>query len=228
MRGLSGLVILGRFQLERTRVRTLAAARGIRASRFGRLPWRRGAFCALVGTAIIAATLTVVGVYYIYFDRANLPDLEAFSRFKLPTVGHVYDSNDRALAEMATEYRQITTYPNIPPIVRDAILAAEDRNFFSHNGVEYIAFARVVYKLRIRDLITRLTKMGRRDSVDIAAIFPQGGSTITQQLVRGYFLASSGEFVGDLRVQRRVLPRNRWNFRQVESKDRCCCSELTP
>ena len=175
-------------EFERTRVGTLAAARRIPASRLGRLPWRRGAFCALAGTASIAATLTVVGVYYIYFYRANLPDPEAFSRFELPTVGHVYDSNDRALAEMATEYRQITTYANIPPIVRDAILAAEDRNFFSHNGVEYSGFARVVYKLRIRDLMARLTKMGRRDSVDIVAIFPQGGSTITQQLVRGYFL----------------------------------------
>ncbi len=187
-RGLSGLATLGRFQFERLRVGALAAARKIRASRLGRLPWRRSAFCVLVGTAIIAATLTVVGVYYIYFDRANLPNLEAFSRFELPTVGHVYDRDDRALAEMAAEYRQITTYAEIPPIVRDAILAAEDKNFFSHNGVDYSGFARVVCKLRIRDLIARLTKMGRRDSVDIAAIFPQGGSTITQQLVRGYFL----------------------------------------
>jgi membrane peptidoglycan carboxypeptidase len=171
------LAKLGRVQWDR-----------IRDSRFGRLPWRRGAFGLLAGTSIVAAALTVAGIYYIYFDRANLPDLEAFTRFELPTVGHVYDRNNRAIAEMATEYRQITTYQEIPSIVRDAILAAEDKDFFSHNGVYYSGFARVVYKLRIRDLLARLTKMGRRDSVDIAAIFPQGGSTITQQLVRGYFL----------------------------------------
>jgi hypothetical protein len=43
-----------------------------------------------------------------------------------------------------------------------------------------------------------------------------------------FFFASSGEFVGDLGVQRGGRPRNRWNLRHVESKDRCCCSELTP
>jgi penicillin-binding protein 1A len=54
--------------------------------------------------------------------------------------------------------------------------------------VDYTGFVRVLSKLRIWNLLGRLTKMGRRDTVDSAAIFPQGGSTITQQLVRGYFL----------------------------------------
>ncbi len=178
----------GRVHLERILAGTLAAVRRIRASRFGSLPWGRGAARLLAGTAIVAFTLTAGAIHYIYFDRTNLPDREAFYQFEFPTVGHVYDINGQALAEMATEYRQITTYNDIPPIVRDAILAAEDKNFFSHNGVEYSGFARVVSKLRIRDLLARLTKMGSRDSLDIAAIFPQGGSTITQQLVRGYFL----------------------------------------
>jgi membrane peptidoglycan carboxypeptidase len=152
------------------------------------LPWRRGAVRALVCAAIVAATLVAGGIQYIYFDRTNLPDLEAFSRFELPTIGHVYDVNGRPLIEMASEYRQITRYADIPPIVRDAILAAEDKNFFSHNGVDYSGFARVLYKLKILNLMGRLTHMGRRDAANSSAIFPQGGSTITQQLVRGYFL----------------------------------------
>ena len=157
-------------------------------TRLGRLPWRRGAVRFLVCTAIVAATLVAGAIRYIYFDRTNLPDLEAFSRFELPTIGHVYDVDGRPLIEMASEYRQITRYEEIPPIVRGAILAAEDKNFFSHNGIDYSGFARVVCKLRIVNLLGRLTKMGKRDAVNTAAIFPQGGSTITQQLVRGYFL----------------------------------------
>ena len=43
-------------------------------------------------------------------------------------------------------------------------------------------------KIRLGDLIGRLARMGKRDVTNNAAIFPQGGSTITQQLVRGYFL----------------------------------------
>jgi penicillin-binding protein 1A len=165
------------------------SARSLRGCcRLARLPWRRGAVRSLVGAAIIAATLVAGAIHYIYFDRTNLPDLEAFSRFELPTIGHVYDVNGGPFIEMASEYREITGYEDIPPVVRDAILAAEDKNFFSHNGIDYSGFARVVCKLRILNLLGRLTKMGSRDATNSAAIFPQGGSTITQQLVRGYFL----------------------------------------
>ena len=174
--------------LKRARTGVRTAAGRIRASRFGRLPWRRGALSILVCLTIVTATLFAAGIRYIYFDRSDLPDLRAFDRFELPTIGRVYDVNGQPLVEMASEYRQITTYAEIPPIVRGAILAAEDKNFFSHGGIDYSGFVRVVCKLKIRNLLGRLTKMGRRDSANNAAIFPQGGSTITQQLVRGYFL----------------------------------------
>ena len=188
LRGRWALAIRGRAWLRRMRAGALTAAWRIRGSRLGRLPWRRGVVRVVVCTTIIAAILVAGGIRYIYFDRANLPDLEAFSQFELPTIGHVYDVNGRPLVEMASEYRQISRYEDIPPIVSGAILAAEDKNFFSHSGVDYSGFVRVLCKLRIRDLLGRLTHMGRRDAVNSSAIFPQGGSTITQQLVRGYFL----------------------------------------
>jgi penicillin-binding protein 1A len=188
LRGRWAMAIFGRAWLKRLRVGALTAARGIRGSRLGRLHWRRGVLRFLVCTAIVAATLVAGAIHYVCFDRTNLPDLQAFSRFELPTIGRVYDVNGRPLIEMAAEYRQITRYEEIPPIVRSAILAAEDKNFFSHNGVDYSGFARVLCKLKIRNLLGRLTKMGGRNAANSAAIFPQGGSTITQQLVRGYFL----------------------------------------
>ena len=184
LRGAFGVVA----RLRRLGVYALAAIRRIRGGPLGRLPWRRAAGRILVGTTIVVATLAAGGIHYICFDRSNLPDLQAFNRFELPTIGHIYDVNGQPLFETAAEYRKITRYEDIPPIVRDAILAAEDKNFFSHRGVDYAGFARVLYKLRILNLMGRLTRLGRRDSVNSAAIFPQGGSTITQQLVRGYFL----------------------------------------
>ena len=172
----------------RVRVRARAAVRRIRKTRLGRLDWTNPLVRFLLCTAAFGAVLAAAGFYHVYLDRNSLPDLDGFTRFEFPTIGHIYDARDQPLKEMAVESRQITRYEEIPPIVRDAILATEDKNFFSHSGVDYTGFARVLCKIRLGDLIGRLSKMGRRDAANNSAIFPQGGSTITQQLVRGYFL----------------------------------------
>jgi len=197
-----------RDRLKRVLAGALTLGRRIRASRFGSLPWRRGGVRVFVCAAIVTAVPTVAVLYYVCLNRTGLPDAEAFSRFELPTIGHVYDANGRPLIEMASEYRQITTYDHIPPVVRGAVLAAEDKNFFSHSGIDYRSFFRVFSKLKKQNLAGRLTKMGGRDAANNAAIFPQGGSTITQQLVRGYFLKemTAGENSEDLQ-HRQMLPR---------------------
>ena len=177
----------------RLRVRARAGVRKARRTRLGRLNWKKGVLRLLVGTTVLAAVLAAACFYRVYFDRNNLPDLEGFFRFEFPTMGTIYDAQGQPLKEMSPETRQITRYGDLPPIVRDAILAAEDKRFFSHSGVDYAGFARVLCKIRFGKLMGRLLKMGSRDSANNAAIFPQGGSTITQQLVRGYFLKSMTE-----------------------------------
>ncbi|HYW42621.1 MAG TPA: transglycosylase domain-containing protein [Bryobacteraceae bacterium] len=194
------------------RVRARAAVRRIRRTRLGRLDWTAGVVRLVLCTTAVAAVLATAVFYHVYFDRSNLPDLESFIRFEFPTIGRIYDAKGQPLKEMATESRQITRYEEIPPIVRDAILAAEDKNFFSHSGVDYSGFARVLCKIRLGNLMGRLTRMGSRDAANNSAIFPQGGSTITQQLVRGYFLKTmtAEENSGQLRhgkLLTRVLSR---------------------
>jgi len=173
---------------KRLRVRARATIRRLRRTRLGRLDWTKGLVRFLIGTTAVTAVLATAVFYHVHFDRNNLPDLEGFTRFEFPTIGGIYDANGHLLKEMASESRQITRYEEIPAIVRDAILAAEDKNFFSHSGVDYSGFARVLCKVKLGRLIGRLRKMGSRDAANNSAIFPQGGSTITQQLVRGYFL----------------------------------------
>jgi penicillin-binding protein 1A len=163
----------------------------------------------LVGTASVAAGLfTVDALYHIYFSRQDLPELGPFTRFQFPAIGHVYDANGQPLIELATEYREITQYADIPPIVRDAILAAEDKRFFSHSGVDYSSMPRVITKVRVGAWGTRLATGGRRDNLPGRAIFPQGGSTITQQLVRGVFLLRQTSQENSYRLRNvAVLPR---------------------
>jgi penicillin-binding protein 1A len=137
----------------------------------------------------VGLALAVVGtLYHVYFNRQNLPDAGPLMRFEFPAVGHVYDTNGQALIELAREYRAITQYADIPPVVRGAILATEDKRFFTHNGVDYFSIPRVIGKVRVGAWATRLATGGRRDNQPGRAIFPQGGSTITQQIVRGVFL----------------------------------------
>jgi penicillin-binding protein 1A len=156
--------------------------------------WSRGVTALLIGAVLVGATsvgsalFAAHAVYDVYFDRRNVPDLGPFTRFEFPTIGHVYDINDQPLIELAREYRQITQYRDIPPIVQQAIVAAEDKRFFSHNGVDYLSLPRVIRKVRVGAWGKRLATGGRRDNMSGPAIFPQGGSTITQQLVRGVFL----------------------------------------
>jgi len=120
--------------------------------------------------------------HHIYFDRSGVPDLERFIRFELSTTGKVYDARGTVLVELAREYRQVISYEEIPPVLRQAILAAEDRNFFTHSGVDYRALPRVLYK-------TATSSAGAWwDGKGFRLRLPQGGSTLTQQLVRGYFL----------------------------------------
>ena len=75
------------------------------------------------------------------------------------------------------------TYDQVPKVLRDAILAAEDKNFLSHSGIDYSVLPRVVHK-------TAASSLGAwwKGGSGFRLMLPHGGSTLTQQLVRGYFL----------------------------------------
>ena len=159
--------------------------------------WRAGTFLARRLRAawsrrsvrVAAATLTALvvlpptwAVYHVYFDRSGLPDLEPFLRFEPPRIGEVYDARGKVLIELAREYRRVVSYDEVPFVLREAVLAAEDKNFFSHSGVDYSALPRVIRKTVASSLAAWWNGAGLR------LLLPQGGSTLTQQLVRAYFL----------------------------------------
>ncbi len=173
----------------RTKVQvSFPSVRRIRSARFGGLRWERGVRYLFIGTIFIAIAPVAIGFHHVYFDRTNLPDIGSFTRFEFPAIGRIDDVNGQPLIELAKEYRRIIQYDDIPPVVRDAILAAEDKNFFTHGGVDYSVIPRVLRKVRIGSLAARLMGLGSQDPANSPLIFPQGGSTITQQIVRGYFL----------------------------------------
>ncbi len=152
----------------------------------------RGRIVVAVVLALLSlGTVTVITseLHYLLFDRRDLPDVEPFVRFEFPTVGYVLDADGRPLAELAREFRDVTVYADLPPILQSAILAVEDKRFFSHSGVDYRSLARVAGKARVGRLVARVIPGGWGDAARDGGLFPQGGSSITQQLVRGVFLS---------------------------------------
>ncbi|HEX4954706.1 MAG TPA: transglycosylase domain-containing protein [Thermoanaerobaculia bacterium] len=141
----------------------------------------------LLAVALVPLALLLIPavwlVHRVYFDRSDLPDLESFIRFEPPTTGVVRDAQGRVLIELAHQYRRVVSYDEVPLILRQAILAAEDKRFFSHSGVDYRALPRVARKTVARSLAE-----WRKGDEGLRLLLPQGGSTLTQQLVRGYFL----------------------------------------
>jgi len=150
--------------------------------------YRTSLFVRIASLPVAVPLLAVLcGTIYVSYNRKDLPDLDAFFRFEPPTTGHIYDSNGQVLIELGRERREIIQYKDIPDVLRQAILSAEDEDFFSHAGVDYSAFPRLLTKINFRTLLSRGTGP-HGENGERAAVFPQGGSTITQQLVRGYFL----------------------------------------
>ncbi len=138
--------------------------------------------------AAVPVVVILCGLIYISYNRTDLPDLDAFLRFEPPTTGHIYDANGHVLIELGRERRETIQYKDIPEVLRQAILSAEDENFFSHSGVDYSVFPRLLVKTNFRALLFRGRGPNGENAGEHAVAFPQGGSTITQQLVRGYFL----------------------------------------
>jgi penicillin-binding protein 1A len=152
--------------------------------------------------ALLLLIISAGLIRHVYFNRSGLPDIEPFIRFEPPTTGKVYDARGKVLIELAREYRRVVSYNEVPVILRQAVLAAEDKNFFSHSGVEYRVLPRVVQKTVARSLTSWRKGGGFR------LLFPQGGSTLTQQLVRGYFLQGRTSLeAGNVLFRESLIPR---------------------
>lgn len=140
----------------------------INPARAGLLGWlfRYVAF-AILGLGWVAL-LVGVGAYRHF--ASDLPDVETIERYSAlaPGVTRIYASDGSMLAEVAREHRAYAPYEEIPTPLIQAFLAAEDRRFFTHGGLDYRGLGRA--------LLANL----RSGTIE------QGGSTITQQVAKGF------------------------------------------
>jgi penicillin-binding protein 1A len=118
----------------------------------------------LVGAALAVGALVALGGY-AYFSR-GLPSVSTLHDFQPPQTTRVYDRNRKVIGEIFTERRTVIPMTDVPRNVVISVLAAEDADFYEHEGLDYTGILRAVG----RDILE-----GRA---------AQGGSTITQQVVK--------------------------------------------
>ena len=111
---------------------------------------------------------TASGVLFAFVD--DLPQISQLDDYSPGTITKVVGRNGVIVGEFATERRQIVKYEDIPEVLRQAIVSAEDADFFSHSGLNLKRITVTAVKR-----VLRLQKFG-------------GASTITQQLARKLFL----------------------------------------
>jgi len=106
-------------------------------------------------------------VYYHFNSLKSIKDLDDYSLYEVPTV--VYDIKGRKITEFYLYKRNLIRYQEIPETLISTLLTAEDKNFFTHGGVDFLGI--------LRAFITNIQ----------AGAIKQGGSTISQQLAKLLF-----------------------------------------
>lgn len=158
--------------------------------RFFGFMFATGAVLALVGAA-------AVGVFVLKYSR-ELPDYEQLSKYEPPIMTRLHANDGRLIAEYAKERRLFVPIQSVPKSVINPFLAAEDKSFYEHGGLDFFGMARA--------FITNAQNPDRR---------PQGASTITQQVAKNFLLTSDQNY--ERKIKEALLSLR---IEQTYSKDR--------
>jgi len=121
-------------------------------------------------------TVAVFGCFaYLYLD-SQLPDVESLKSMPSPTPLRVYTSDGQLIAEFGALHSTPVTFNEVPPLLIKALLATEDQRFYEHSGVDMLGLIRAV---------GQLVMTGTKS---------QGGSTITMQVARNFYLTRKKTF----------------------------------
>ncbi|MGI9591039.1 MAG: penicillin-binding protein 1A, partial [Myxococcota bacterium] len=123
----------------------------------------------LFGLTVIGGLGAAAGIYFAFVR--DLPELRTLEDYRPPLASTVYDRNGVPIGEFFRERRRLTPLEEVPDHVVRAFVSGEDSTFFEHSGVDFVSILRAAWKNFMAGGETR-----------------QGGSTITQQMVKGLLL----------------------------------------
>lgn len=138
-----------------------------------------GALFSWAVTALALAAIGLGAVFWVYSH--DLPDHEALANYTPRTISRIYSGEGRLMDEFATERRIFAPIEDIPDLVKQAFISAEDKNFYSHGGFDARGMAGALYEAVIS---------GGKNL--------RGASTIPQQVAKNFLLS------GDRTVERKI------------------------
>lgn len=128
----------------------------------------------------LLAMLAAMAAVVLILTYPNLPSLEILTDYRPKVPLRVYTADQYLIGEFGEERREIVRIQDVPEVMKQAILAAEDERFYQHNGVD----AQGVLRAAVNNFIGGSKR--------------QGASTITQQVAKNFFLSSEKTYLRKL------------------------------
>ncbi|WP_072791634.1 penicillin-binding protein 1A [Cognatishimia maritima] len=135
-----------------------------------------------MGAAVVA--LSIGAVFYVY--GKDLPSTEALAKYSPPTISRIYSSEGKIIDEFARERRLFVPADDIPDLVKQAFISAEDKNYYTHDGYDMRGIAIAAFQC------AQSGGSGCR-----------GASTITQQVMKNFLL--SGDRSAERKIKELIL-----------------------
>ncbi len=151
-----------------------------------RHPWWRTLlrWSLFLGLLVANGALAAVALGWAWLSH-DLPSVETLAAYRPPVLSEIASSDGQVVGELFEERRRVVPYDRIPRRVVQAFLAAEDKNFFRHHGVDWAGTLRAGVNTYVRKRKV------------------QGGSTITQQTAKALLVSSEGFAEGTRKNLRR-------------------------
>lgn len=135
--------------------------------------WKWARRLAILGLVIGVIVIVGVWIYFAALGR-DVPSVAKLKQYEPPITSRVHGGDGALIAEFASQHRVFVPYESIPRHVIEAFVSAEDKNFFTHDGLDYVGITRGA----VNTAKNKVTGSGGM----------QGGSTITQQVAKNMLL----------------------------------------
>src|ERR1700688_3463869 len=130
----------------------------------------------LLGLLVLISALVGAAAGLLLVYTTDLPQVDALEAYRPSSITELYDDQERVIGSFALQRRVVTGYDDFAPVLRDALVSIEDKDFYRHSGINFWRIVGAAY----RDI-----ESGGK---------VQGASTLTMQLARNLFLSPDRSF----------------------------------